>query len=78
MRRASRGRRDLPVSCSEVAGIKAGLATDELLALVVFGCDEALLVEGRSAGGVRGCVVDVCVWRGEAISSPTVYNQFRG
>jgi hypothetical protein len=71
MSRASRGRRDLPASCSEVAGIKAGLATDEL-ALVMFGCDEALLVEGGSAGGVRGCVVDVWVWSGEAISPSTV------
>lgn len=69
MRRASRGRRDLPVSCSEVAGRRDGLAglmwagVEEVLfaAAVVagwlFAWEGLLLTEdGASAGGVRGCV----------------------
>ena len=53
IRRTSRGRRDFPLSFSEVEGICAGWGAGA--------CDEeafalAGLLEDGSVGGVRGCV----------------------
>lgn len=79
MRRTSRGRRDLPLSFSDVEGIcagweaGAGVVVGALVGCV--GCCEgaavvfvvvALLVDEGSAGGVSGCV-EGAAWLGEAI-----------
>lgn len=70
IRRTSRGRRDFPLSFSEVEGICAGwgVGVPAAFAGVVVGadagwgagaCDEAFalagLLEDGSVGGVRGC-----------------------
>jgi hypothetical protein len=71
MRRASRGRRDLPESCNEDAGTDAGLATEGFTTweLAELSCNEGLLFAvGGSAGGVRGWGADATGWRGEAMS----------
>lgn len=58
IRRASRGRLDLPVSWKEVAGNCGGLAAagvgPEDAGWVV--CGAGLLEAGASNGGVRGCI----------------------
>ena len=75
IRRASRGRLDFPVSCSEVAGNWGGFATedigaDEVVCWVV--CGAGLLEEGASAGGVSGwfdAVVAFAAGLGEVMMS---------
>lgn len=80
IRRTSRGRRDLPLSFREVAGIWVGWEAGAEADVVVVGfwlalgvCDEVLLFMAvvvlalLEVGSVVGGVVGCAVWFGDAI-----------
>lgn len=84
IRRTSRGRRDLPLSDRDVAGIWVGWEAEEVVLAFWGVCDEvlfmlALLEVGSVVGGVRGWV-DVVgwVWPGDAIVDSALRCRCRG